>query len=65
MTLQAPIVVFKVKYLCNGWVKKDGVNANLVYDWPNFSVDILNDFAFSPRLSVGCYYVWLLRCEKW
>ena len=23
-------VVFKVEYLCNGWVKKDGVNANLV-----------------------------------
>ena len=29
--------VFEVEYLCNEWVKKDGVNANLVqYDWPNF-----------------------------
>ena len=23
-------VVFEVEYLCNGWVKKDGVNANLL-----------------------------------
>ena len=30
-------VVFEVEYLYNGWVKKDGVNANLVLcDWPNF-----------------------------
>ena len=29
--------VFEVEYLCDEWVKKDGVNANLVqYDWPNF-----------------------------
>ena len=30
-------IVFEVEYLCNGPVKKDGVNANLVsYDSPNF-----------------------------
>ena len=30
-------VVLKVEYLWNGWVKKDGVNANLVLsDSPNF-----------------------------
>ena len=23
-------VVFEVEYLCNGWVKQDGVNANLL-----------------------------------
>ena len=23
-------VVFEAEYLCNGWVKNDGVNANLV-----------------------------------
>ena len=29
--------MFEVEYLCDEWVKKDGVNANLVqYDWPNF-----------------------------
>ena len=32
-----PYVVFKVEYLWNGWVKKDGVNANPIFcDWPNF-----------------------------
>ena len=31
-------VVFEVEYLLNSWVKKDGVNANLVlYDSPNFN----------------------------
>ena len=29
--------MFEVEYLWNGWVKKDGVNANQVLcDWPNF-----------------------------
>ena len=28
--VRATDVVFEVDYLCNGWVKKDGVNANLV-----------------------------------
>ena len=23
-------IAFEVEYLCNGWVKKDGVNTNLV-----------------------------------
>ena len=28
--------MFEVEYLCNEWVKKDGVNANLVLrNWPN------------------------------
>ena len=31
-------VVFEVEYFCKGWVKKDGVNANLALcDWPNFT----------------------------
>ena len=49
MTLKGPDVVFEVEYLWNGWVKKDGVNANPVLcDLPNFKYSI--DFAFSPRL---------------
>ena len=28
--IRGTYVVFKVNYLLNGWVKKDGVNANLV-----------------------------------
>ena len=28
--IRGPYVVFEVKYLWSGWVKKDGVNANLV-----------------------------------
>ena len=44
-----PYNVFKVEYLWNDWVKKDGVNANLVkYGSPKFKYPI--DFAFSPRL---------------
>ena len=35
--IRGPDVVFEVEYLPNGWVKKDGVNANLdLCDWPNF-----------------------------
>ena len=35
--IRGPDVVFEVEYLWNGWVKKDGINANLVLcDWPNF-----------------------------
>ena len=35
--IKAPYVVFEVEYLWNGWVKKDGVNVNLVdHDSPNF-----------------------------
>ena len=46
--------VFKVEYLRNGWVKKDGVRANVVLcDWPNFRYPI--DFAFSPRLSPAAF----------
>ena len=42
-------VVFKPEDLWNGWIKKDGVNANLVVcGWPN--LDTHSDFAFSPRL---------------
>ena len=42
--------MFEVEYLWNGWVKKNGVNANLVYyHSPNFNYPI--DFAFSPRLN--------------
>ena len=42
--------MFEVEYLWNGWVKKDGVNANLVqYDLPNFKYPI--GFVFSPRLN--------------
>ena len=41
--------MFEVEYLCDEWVKKDGVNGNLVlWDWPNFEYPI--DFSFSPRL---------------
>ena len=29
-TISSFYVVFEVEYLCNGWVKKDDVNANLV-----------------------------------
>ena len=28
--IRVPYTVFEVEYLWNGWVKKDGVNANLV-----------------------------------
>ena len=42
--------MFEVEYLCNGYVKKNGVNANLVLcDW--LTLDTSIDFAFSPRLS--------------
>ena len=42
--------MFEEENLCNGWVKKDGVNANLVFcDWPNFRYPI--DFGFSLRLT--------------
>ena len=35
--IRGPCVVFEVKYLWNGSVKKNGVNANLVLcDWPSF-----------------------------
>ena len=43
-------VVFEVEYLCNGWVKNNGVNANLVYTIrPTLHTPI--NFALSPRLS--------------
>ena len=42
--------MFEVRDLLNGWVKKDGVNANpIVCDWPN--LDTPNDFVFNPCLS--------------
>ena len=42
--------MFEVEYLRNGWVKKDGINANLVQrNLHNFKYPF--DFAFSPRLS--------------
>ena len=32
-------VMFEVEYLWNGWVKKDEVNANLIYyDCSNFKI---------------------------
>ena len=35
--IRGPCVVFEVKYLWKGSVKKNGVNANLVLcDWPSF-----------------------------
>ena len=38
--------MFKVGYLCNGWVKKDGVNTGLIqYVFPKFTVDSSTDFA--------------------
>ena len=41
--------MFKAEYLWNGWVKKDGFNANLVLcDWLTW--DTLLEFAFGPRL---------------
>ena len=49
--------MFEVEYLWTGWVKKDGVNANLVLcDWPNFRYPI--DFAFSPHLSIVVLYTY-------
>ena len=48
--IRDPDVVFVIEDLCNGWVKKDGVNANVVScNWRNY---IRIDFAFSPRLSI-------------
>ena len=45
-----PCDVFKVEHLWNDWVKKDGVNANLIkYGSPKFKY--LINFAFSSRLS--------------
>ena len=47
-------VAFEVEYLCNGWVKKDEVNANLVlFNWPNFTVDTPIDFARGVHKSVN------------
>ena len=48
-----PYVLFEVKYFWNDWIKKDGVNDNLVScDWPNFrfTVDTPIDSAFSLLL---------------
>ena len=43
--------MFEIEYLWKGWVKKDGVNANLVLcDMPNVKYFI--DFAFSLRLKL-------------
>ena len=42
--------MFEVEYLCNGRVKKDGVNANLAFAI-GLTLDTPIDFAFSPRLS--------------
>ena len=42
--------MFEVEYLCSGWVKKDGINANLV-SLIGLSLDPPIDFAFSPRLN--------------
>ena len=40
--------MFKVEYLLKCWVKKDGLNANLVLcDWPNLRCP--HDFAFSSH----------------
>ena len=36
-SVRGPDVVFVVESIWNDWVKKDGINANLVLcDWPNF-----------------------------
>ena len=46
--------MFEIQYLQNGWVKKDGVYANLVqYDC--LTLDTPIDFAFSPRLNEKRY----------
>ena len=43
--------MFKVQYRWNSWVKKDGLNVNLVLsDWLNLYTPI--DFAFSPHFTV-------------
>ena len=42
--------MFEVKHFCNGWVKKDGVNANLIqHDCTNHIYTSI-DFAFSLLL---------------
>ena len=47
-------VVFEVEYLCNGWLKNNTVNANLVNYATSLTLDIpIFNFAFSPRLSQG------------
>ena len=49
--------MYEVKYLCNGWVKKNGVNANLMlHNWRNFRYPI--DFAFSPRVNAIILKIW-------
>ena len=48
--------MIEVEYLCNGWVKKDGVNANLV-QYIGLTLDTALVFAFSPLLS------WRGKCD--
>ena len=43
--------MFEVEYLKNGWVKKDGVNTNLVLYAIGLPLDTLIDLVFSPRLT--------------
>ena len=41
--IRGPHVMFEVEYLWNGWVKKDGVNVNVVFcDWHNFKYQYPN-----------------------
>ena len=52
--------MFEVKYRWNGWVKKDGVNTNLIkYDYPNLGTSI--DLAFSPRLTKSWLRTWFIQ----
>ena len=44
--------MFEVDNLGNGWVKKDGVNANLVICAIGLTLATAIDFAFSPYLSL-------------
>ena len=58
-----PDVVFKAEYLWNGWIKKDGVNANLAFAIC-LTLDTTIDFAFSSRLILLLNRTtWLLKME--
>ena len=58
--------MFEVEYLWNGWIKKDGVDANLIQYCPYLSYQI--DFAFSPRLTTSLgrlkYCTWLKHRKR-
>ena len=61
ITLEAPTL--EVDYLWNGWVKRDGVNANLSFA-TGLTLDTPIDFAVSFRVNIfnGLHFFELPKC---